>query len=269
MKPDALSDPELEQALLASLLSDNGGLDRLGQLEPDDLADPIHAAALSAMLDLKEEGRAVTLVSLRSRFAAVPLGDNGSMLEYLKRLEFAGKAADVGDIAAALRELSQRREIMALGERIASSVHDQAVGPGRLLTNAARSVDDLLAKCRPAGKTLWSMPEAIEDLLSASDDKDLCFPSLLEQGASRLVSGGPGWQAEREGAACLRAWRENALRFASADRGKFGPAAGGHRVRYAAHGRAVRAGWQTAQPGDHRSHRLCCTDGPLQGQQGP
>jgi replicative DNA helicase len=189
MKPDALSDRELEQALLASLLSDNSGFDRLGHLEPDDLTHAVHAAALSAMLDLKEEGRAVTLVTLRSRFATVPFGDDGSVLEHLKRLEFAGKPADVGDMAAALRELSQRREIKALGERIAGSVHDQAAGPARLLTDAARSVDDLLAKCRPAGKTLWSMPEAIEDLLSASEDKDLCVPIGLAD-FDRTTSGG-------------------------------------------------------------------------------
>jgi hypothetical protein len=75
----------------------------------DDLADPVHAAVLSAAFDLRAEKRAVNLVTLRSRFVAVPFGDEGSVLDYLKRCEFAGNGADVGDVAAALRELSQRR----------------------------------------------------------------------------------------------------------------------------------------------------------------
>jgi replicative DNA helicase len=148
-------------------------------LEPDDLADPMHAAVLAAALDLRSENRAVNLITLRSRFAAVPFGDEGSVLDCLKSWEFAGNLPNVSDVAIALRELSQRREIVQLGERIAASVHDQAVGPGSLLTDAARSVDDLLAKCRPAGRTLWTMPDAVEDLLSAQDDQDLCIPTGL------------------------------------------------------------------------------------------
>ena len=136
-KPEALSDHELERTLLAALLADNSGFDRLGQLEPDDLADPMHAAVLTAALDLRSENRAVSVTTLRSRFASVPFGDDGSVLDYLKGCEFGGTAPDVGDMAVALRELSQRREIVELGERIAGSVHDHAVGPGTLLKQYA------------------------------------------------------------------------------------------------------------------------------------
>jgi replicative DNA helicase len=159
-EPEANTDAELERALLAALLIDNRAFYRLGPLEPDDMADPMHAAALTAMLDLHAEGRAVNIVTLRSRFAGVPFRE-GSVLDYLKACNANG-ATDVGDIAAALRELSQRREIALLGERITGSVHDHAVGPAALLSDAARQVDDLLAKCRPAGKTLRTMSEAVE-----------------------------------------------------------------------------------------------------------
>jgi replicative DNA helicase len=189
MKPetDVNTDEELERALLAALLTDNRGFDRLGPLEPEDLSDPMHAAALTAMLDLRVEGRAVNFITLRSRFADVPFGD-GSMLDYLKACGANG-AADVGDIAAALRELSQRREIALLGERIAGSVHDQAVGPATLLTDAARQVDDLLAKCRPAGKTLWTMPEAVEALLATKHYADMFVRTGLAD-FDRLTGGG-------------------------------------------------------------------------------
>jgi len=188
MKPDNC-DLDLERSLLAALLADNRAFDGLGQLEPDDLADPIHASVLTAALDLRSEKRAVNLVTLRSRFAAVPFKDEASVLDYLKSCEFAGNSANVGDIATALRELSQRRKILQLGERIAGSVHDHAVGPATLLSDAARSVDDMLADCRPAGKTLWTMPEAIEDLLAASSEKDECMATGLAD-VDRIVGGG-------------------------------------------------------------------------------
>jgi len=35
----------------------------------------------------------------------------GSALDYLKRLEFAGKAPEIADVAATLRDLGQRRQI--------------------------------------------------------------------------------------------------------------------------------------------------------------
>ena len=187
MKPETVanSDPELERALLGALLADNRAFDQLGHLEPDDLFDPMHAAALTAMLDLRSDGRAVNLVTLRSRFASVPFGA-GSMLDYLNACGADGKA---GDIAAALRELSQRREIALLGERIAGSVHDHAVGPTTLLTDAAHQVDDLLAKCRPAGKTLWAMPEAVDALLAAKDNTDACVRTGLTD-FDHLTGGG-------------------------------------------------------------------------------
>jgi replicative DNA helicase len=168
MKLEPNTDAELERALLGVLLADNRAFDQIGNLEPDDLSDPMHAAALAAMLDLKEEGRAVNAITLRSRFAGVPIGD-GNMLDYLKACGADGKA---GDIAAALRELSQRREIALLGERIAGSVYDHATGTAALLTDAARQVDDLLAKCRPAGKAVRDMPSAVDDMLASIAKRD-------------------------------------------------------------------------------------------------
>ena len=53
----------------------NRGFDRLGQLEPDDLFDAMHAAVLAAALDLRSDGRPVNVVTLRSRFSTVPFGD--------------------------------------------------------------------------------------------------------------------------------------------------------------------------------------------------
>jgi replicative DNA helicase len=182
-----LADADLERALLASLLNDNRGFDRLGKLEPDDLADPTHAAVLSAMLDIKGEGRAVNLVTLRSRFGAVPFGDEGSVLDYLKG--FPGSDADLGDMAGAIRELSHRREIVQLGEQIAASGHDHAAGPATLLSDAASAVDELLAKCRPAGKTLWTMQDAVAALLSAGDDSARIIPTGLAD-LDRTMSGG-------------------------------------------------------------------------------
>src|SRR5262245_42736743 len=224
MQPDALCDPQLERTLLAALLADNRGFNGLSQLEPDDLADPVHAAVLTAMLDIKVEGRAVSLTTLRGRFGSVPFADHGSVLDYLRTCEFAGNGPDVGEVAAALRELSQRRKIVAMGERIAGSVFDQAAGPSTLLTDAAREVDELLAECLPAGRTLWGMSDAVADLLTAEDDTDRCVTTGFLD-TDRMTSGGL-----RRGELCILAGRpsmgKSAMALAQARRA----ASAGHGV---------------------------------------
>jgi len=186
---EGLSDQDLERSLLAALLADNRDFDHLGALEPDDFANPIYAAVLAAALDMRAEKHVVNLVTLRSRFGSVPFDDYGSLLDHLKRFEFAGTGAQVSDIAVALRDLAQRRKIRDLGERIAGSVHDHAAGPAMLLTDAARSVDDLLAGCRPAGKTLWNMQEAVADLLSPAGAEEECIATGLTD-LDRALGGG-------------------------------------------------------------------------------
>ena len=48
-----IADLELERSLLATLLADNGGSDKIGGPQPDDLFDPIYASVLAAGLDLR------------------------------------------------------------------------------------------------------------------------------------------------------------------------------------------------------------------------
>ena len=60
----------------------------------------------------------------------MPFGDDGSVLDYLKSWEFAGNTPNVGDMAVALASYHSAERSLQLGERIAGSVHDQAVGPG-------------------------------------------------------------------------------------------------------------------------------------------
>jgi replicative DNA helicase len=191
MKSD-LSDIALERALLAALLADNAGFDRLGKLEPDDLFDATNSAVLAAALDMRAERRPVNIVTLRGRFANVPFDENRSVVEYLKSCEFGGAVTDVADIAGALKELSHRRAIRAAGEQIASSVHDQAAGPAQLLTDAARSIDDLLAQCRPVGKTLWQMPDAADEMIAAVRDGDK--DARIATGFEELDRATGGWR---------------------------------------------------------------------------
>ena len=167
-----IADLELERSLLATLLADNGGFDKIGGPQPDDLFDPIYASVLAAGLDLRAERRPVNLTTLRSRFAHVPFPSGGSVLDHLKTCEFAGSTPDMADVAAALRDLSQRRDIQRLGEQISGSAHDHGASPASLLIDASRGLDDLLSKCRPAGKTLRTMPEAVDDVLGALHGRD-------------------------------------------------------------------------------------------------
>ncbi len=185
---EVVTDCELERALLASLLADNSGFDRLCGIEPDDLSDPIWAGLLSAMLDLREGGGAVNLITLRSRFASVPFDDEAGVLEHLKQV---GAGADsVEDIATALLDQSRRRQVHALGEQISGAVYDLSVDAGVLLSDAARAIDELHAKCRPAGRTTYQMDAAADDLLAAETEENDCIITTGLESVDRVLGGG-------------------------------------------------------------------------------
>jgi len=184
---EVVTDRELERALLASLLADNSGFDRLCGLEPDDFSDPIWAGLLSAMLDLREDGRAVNFITLRSRCVSVPFNDETSALEHLKQV--GADAASVEDIATTLLDQSRRRQVHALGEEISGAVYDLSVGAGVFLSDAARAIDELQAKCRPAGRTTYQMDAAADDLLAAETEKNDCITTGLES-VDRVLGGG-------------------------------------------------------------------------------
>lgn len=165
-------DLDLERALLAMVIADNALLDDLAPLEPEDLYDHTHGSILVAALDLRKEGRPVNLVTLRGRFGQVPFPTGGTVIEYLSALSPTGQLPALTDIVVALRELRLRRDMLSLGERIASMSWDQAAGPSALLSDAKVSFDELQAKCNAGKSAVVSMADAIDELMERVKNGD-------------------------------------------------------------------------------------------------
>jgi hypothetical protein len=109
-------DTTLELALLALILRDNSVLDRLG-LDPEDLSDPQYQVALATALSLREQNRAINLVTMRSL-----LGLSGETAAYdivgaAQAFSVDGNLPPVADVVASLRGLAVRRRLDKLGSR--------------------------------------------------------------------------------------------------------------------------------------------------------
>lgn len=186
----APNDSDLERMLLASIIADNSVLDKIGGLQPEMLFDPTHAAIMAAALDLRKDDRPVNLVTLKPRFGAIPFAGGGTVFDYLKRFEFAGNLPKISDVADSLMELHLRRDMQALGERLAGSVWDQGTGPGILLSDVSRDIDGLLARSRPAGVTQWNMTDGVDDFMDSmlADKSDKIIPTGF-QDLDKLTGG--------------------------------------------------------------------------------
>lgn len=158
-------DPELERTLLAAIIAENAVLNRLSDFEPEMLYDPIHAAIMVAMFDLRSEKRPINLVTLKPRFGAVPFATGGTVFEYMQSFSFAGMMPDISDIVDALKELHLRREVMALNERVSGAIWDQGYGPRTILADMLRECGDLLGRSKPAGVTRRKMSDALDDMM--------------------------------------------------------------------------------------------------------
>src|SRR5687768_2340925 len=77
------AEPGMELALLALALTDNAVLDRLGPLEADDFADPMHGVAFATMQELRSEGRAISLVTMQAKVGSVVFADGTGLLDAL------------------------------------------------------------------------------------------------------------------------------------------------------------------------------------------
>lgn len=157
-------DLDLERSLLSAIIADNALLDKIPQLQPDMLHDPIHANVMKSILDLRQEGRPINLVTLKPRWGAVPFATGGTVFEYLRTFEFAGTLPNIVDISDGLIELHQRRLFLDIGERMTASAGDPSIGPGPLISSFLSELDDLQAQTKPVGKTLWKADDAVDDL---------------------------------------------------------------------------------------------------------
>jgi replicative DNA helicase len=142
------AEPEMELALLALAMADNAVMDRLGPLEADDFADPMHGVAFAAMQELRSEGRAISLVNMQAKANSMVFVDGTGLLDALKAHSFQGAPPDAHELAEQIRDRSLRRQIMQQGGHTMDAVWNHADTPGAII--AAR-------------RTAQQMPPARQD----------------------------------------------------------------------------------------------------------
>jgi replicative DNA helicase len=156
----ALANPELETLLLALILRNNKAADHLGRLRIEDLCDPVRQAVLENMLALRNEGRPINQVTLGSMIASDPLG-GPNLLDALKAVEFGQSPPESHDVAAALIDLSVRRQVIALAEQMASRAGDPKAKAPDIIGAFLNEFDHLLARSN-SKETLSSIAEAVD-----------------------------------------------------------------------------------------------------------
>ena len=196
------AEPEMELALLALAMTDNAVMDRLGRLEAEDFADPLHGVAFAAMQELRSEGRTISLVNMQAKVGSVVFADGTGLLDALKAHSFQGTHPDAHELAEHIRDRSLRRQIMQRGRDTVDAVWNNADTPGAIIAARMTELDGLLSKCRPQGKVLWSAMEAMDDLAAyvanpPANERLLCGLADLDNMLGGLVRGEYGILAGR------------------------------------------------------------------------
>src|SRR5690606_17966364 len=107
-------DIELEQAILAKVLIDNPSMDLLASVTPNDFYDEVHQALFAAMSEQWAEERAINLSTLKSVLENIPnIAPDVTPIEYIRRLTTFGDSRNTADLAVTLRELANRRRLIA------------------------------------------------------------------------------------------------------------------------------------------------------------
>jgi replicative DNA helicase len=132
-------DVELEQAILGSLLVDNGLIDvAAAELTPEDFYDPLHARMFEFVSYLQSEGTVTPLILasvMKTDPGMVEVGGAG----YLAGLAAAAPALpNIRAHARLLKELAARRTLIKIGEDLVTAAYDSPrENPAQAITDGA------------------------------------------------------------------------------------------------------------------------------------
>lgn len=179
-------DPQAEATMLALVISDNSQIDRIGELEPADFYEPMNQMLWETALALRGEGRPINLVTLKARQYAMRLGDGRDVIDYLKSISLGGEIPDAVDLANLLRELATRRKMLAAAQAITEMAQNYATAPTAILAESVRALDDVASRLKPAGRTVWTLQEAVEKYLQTISSGEV--PETISSGLADLDS---------------------------------------------------------------------------------
>jgi replicative DNA helicase len=166
-----MGDIALERTLLAVILRDNAVLDQLHALEPEDLSDPQHQVALATAISLREQDRPVNPVTIRSILGLSGETATHDIVGAAQAFSVDGQLPPVADVIRSLRELSVRRRLHKLGNRIKSLASDPTVSPADTIGDMMREGDSILADARPQGQTMYTLVDAADRFVASLQDE--------------------------------------------------------------------------------------------------
>lgn len=133
----AVSDPELEGALIALIFRDAKAIEKLGNLDAEDLADPQLSAILAAAQGAAAHGQPVNAITLLPRLRGIADIDGNNGLDIVRSLTVADKPPSIEDICARLKTLSIRRKMGEYLHNVANSASDESLAPAAIVDDVA------------------------------------------------------------------------------------------------------------------------------------
>lgn len=160
-----LTDQALERALVALIFADNANITKIGKLEPEDLTDPVMAAALAGALDMHAEEKPINLVTLKARLEGVRIEDDRTGLDVLRSLSLGGALPSIKDIATRLKVLAAKRRLADSLRALADATADESQPMTALAADGIRQLNDYLADALAERKTSFELHEAAHDFI--------------------------------------------------------------------------------------------------------
>ena len=176
---ESLQSVEVEQGVLGAVFFRPENIDELaGGLEPEHFYEPLHGDIFALMRKLREEGRAVTPLTLAPYFeGAEPVGQL-SVKQYLGRLLSAATTAHAKEYAKTVREFAERRKLADLGNRLRTLAADHLASVSQIASETIGELDSVISSARPNHTATQasigdSVCTLIEDLENGHADKPI------------------------------------------------------------------------------------------------
>lgn len=128
-KPNSLSSPETEQALLGAILLDGACLEDVADMvKPDDMSVGRHKVIYQACLDLDREFKPCDLVTVVEKLKSTGNLDKAGGVTYVASLSTSVPSAGRATVyAQTLRDLSLRRGLVNAARQIAATAQDAEI----------------------------------------------------------------------------------------------------------------------------------------------
>lgn len=174
-------DIDLEQIILGTVLIDNGTIDKLGALAPEDFYEPLHQALFTSMREQWATSRAINVTTLRAIIQTIPrITDELSTADYLRRLTTVGDIRNVDALVSTQRDYAARRRLVDLVADVDAAARDFSLGVRETANLAVQTIDDVLAVTRDKGPTRRDANELFRDTVEAM---------LNDDGSNRITTG--------------------------------------------------------------------------------